>query len=67
MCQSSVFIIENGKEKEIKRDVILVEPVDEGVKIQGFFEAPKVVPARIKTIDLLKHRIILEPIDLENS
>ncbi len=67
MCQSSVFIMENGKEKEIKRDVILVEPVDEGVKIQGFFEAPQVVPARIKTIDLLKHRIILEPIDLEKS
>lgn len=62
MCQSSVFLIENGEEKEIKRDVILVEPVKEGVKIQGFFESPETIPARIKTIDLLKHRIILEPI-----
>ena len=62
MCQSSVFVIENGEEREIKRDVILVEPVKEGVKIQGFFESPQIIPARIKTIDLLKHRIILEPV-----
>ncbi|NPA94841.1 MAG: CooT family nickel-binding protein [Thermodesulfobacteria bacterium] len=63
MCQSSVFLLENGEEKEIKRDVILVEPTEGGTKIQGFFESPEIIPARIKTIDLLKHRIILEPID----
>ncbi len=62
MCQSSVYIIEGGEEKEIKRDVVLVEPVDGGVMIQGFFESPSLVPARIKKIDLLKHRIILEPL-----
>jgi len=67
MCQSSVFILDNGEEKEIKRDVILVEPVDGGVKIQGFFEAPQFIPARIKTIDLLKHKVILEPIEMESK
>ncbi len=63
MCQSSVFMLEKDGEREIKRDVILVEPVEEGVKIQGFFESPEIIPARIKTIDLLKHRIILEPLE----
>ncbi len=67
MCQSSVFMIDKDGEKEIKRDVILVEPTDDGVKIQGFFESPEVIPARIKTIDLLKHRIILEPLNVENK
>ncbi len=67
MCQSSVFILDEDEEKEIKKDVILVEPVDKGVKIQGLFEAPQVIPARIKTIDLLRHRIILEPLDKENK
>ena len=62
MCQSSVFILEDGEEKELKKDVILVEPLDDGVKIQGFFESPETIKARIKTIDLLKHKIILEPI-----
>jgi predicted RNA-binding protein len=63
MCQSSVILRSADREEEIKRDVILVEPVEGGVKIQGFFESPQVIPARIASIDLLKHRIILEPLD----
>ena len=55
-------MMEDGEEREIKRDVILVEPVEGGVKIQGFFESPTMVPGRIARIDLLKHRIILEPL-----
>jgi len=62
MCQSAVYLLEDGEEKELKRDVILVEPVDGGVRIQGYFESPTLIPARIKKIDLLKHRIILEPV-----
>ncbi len=65
MCQSTVYMRRNGEEEEILKDVILVEPVAEGVKIQGFFEAPRVVPARIATIDLLKHRVVLEPLSGE--
>ena len=67
MCQSSVVLLEKDGEKEIKRDVILVEPVEGGVKIQGFFESPETIPARIKAIDLLKHKIILEPLEHERA
>ncbi len=61
MCQSTVYLRKGDEEEELLRDVILVEPVEDGVKIQGFFEAPQIIPARIATIDLLKHRIVLEP------
>ncbi len=63
MCQSSVYILEDDKERELKKDVVLVEPLENGVMIQGFFESPLTVPARIVKIDLLKHKIILEPLD----
>ncbi len=63
MCQSTVYMKKGDQEEEILRDVILVEPVPDGVKIQGFFEAPRTIPARIVTIDLLKHRVILEPLE----
>ena len=62
MCQSSVYMEKEGEEQEILKDAILVEPVDNGVKIQAIFEAPKLVKARIKRIDLLKHKVILEEI-----
>ena len=61
MCQSTVYLSKDGKEEELMKDVVLVEPVEQGVKIQGFFEAPQIIPARIVTIDLLKHKVVLEP------
>jgi predicted RNA-binding protein len=61
MCQSTVYLRKGDSEEEILRDAILVEPCPNGVKIQGLFDAPKIFPARISSIDLLKNRIILEP------
>jgi predicted RNA-binding protein len=61
MCQSTVYLKKGNIKKEILRDAILVESCSEGVRIQGLFDAPKIIPARISSIDLLKNRIILEP------
>jgi len=61
MCQTNVYLKEGDQEREILKDVILIEPVDDGVKIQSFLSGPKIIPARIAVIDLLKHRIILKP------
>ncbi len=62
MCQSTLFLKKEDKEEEIMRDVIWVEPYEDKVKVQALFEAPKELKARICYIDLLKHRIVLEPI-----
>lgn len=67
MCQSNIYLLREGKEEEIMRDAILVEPCPDGVKIQGFFEAPRIINGKILKIDLLKHRIILEPNDQASS
>jgi predicted RNA-binding protein len=56
MCQASVYL--NGR--EIMRDVLLVEPVLEGVRLTALFEPMRVVSATIRQIDLIKHRVILE-------
>jgi len=56
MCQATVYL--NGK--EIMRDVLMVEPVPEGVRLIALFEPVQVVAANIRQIDLMKHRVILE-------
>jgi predicted RNA-binding protein len=58
MCQAIVYL----NEKEIMRDVLRVESLPEGVRLTTFFEPPRVVPATIREIDLLKHRVLLEPL-----
>ncbi|MGQ9600058.1 MAG: CooT family nickel-binding protein [Anaerolineae bacterium] len=65
MCQATVYLNREGQEKEIMRDVVLMEPIQEGVRIQAFFEEPVVVRARIGSIDFLKHTVILVPWDEE--
>ena len=59
MCQATVYL--NGE--EIMKDVLLVEPVPEGIRLASLFEPPRIVPATIRKIDLFKHRVILESLE----
>lgn len=58
MCQATVYL----DDKEIMQDVVRVESLPEGVRLITFFEPPRLIPATIRQIDLLKHRVILEPL-----
>jgi predicted RNA-binding protein len=56
MCQASVYL----GEQEIAREVTWLEPAEGGVRLATFFEEPRVVRGRIRRIDFLKHRVLLE-------
>jgi predicted RNA-binding protein len=62
MCQAVVYLMKDEQDKEIMRDVILLEPVEDGVRLQAFFEEPVTVRARIDRIDFLKHTVTLVPV-----
>lgn len=55
MCQANVYL--DGK--EIMRDVIWLEPTENGFLMRTFFEEPKEVVGTLQGIDLLKHRVLL--------
>jgi predicted RNA-binding protein len=59
MCQATVYL----NDKVIMEDVSMVEPVPEGVRLTALFEPVQVVPATIRRIDLIKHRVILETLE----
>lgn len=62
MCQAVVYL----NDEEIMCDVIRVEPLPEGVRLTALFEPPRTVPAVVREIDLLKHRVMLEPLQEKN-
>ena len=62
MCQAVVYLTEDAQDKEVMRDVVLLEPVEDGVRLQAFFEEPVTVRARIDRIDFLKHTVTLVPV-----
>jgi len=63
MCQAVVYLAQDDQEREIMRDVVLLEPVEDGVQLQAFFEDPLIVQARIGRIDFLKHTVTLVPLE----
>jgi predicted RNA-binding protein len=63
MCQATVYL----GEQEIAQEVIGLELAEDGVRLAALFEEPKFVPGRIRRIDFLKHRVLLEPIEAGES
>ena len=63
MCQATVYLTQDGQEEEVMRDVVLLEPVEGGLRLQAFFEEPVVVEARVSRIDFLKHSVTLVPME----
>ena len=56
MCQATVYL----GDQEIAREVTRLEMAEDGVRLAALFEEPRVVPGRIRHIDFLKHRVLLE-------
>ena len=65
MCQATVYLVDEGEKQEIMRDVVLLEPIADGVRVQAFFEEPVTLQARIDHIDFLKHTVTLVAADRE--
>ena len=63
MCQATVYMVNDDQRKEIMREVIRMTPVEQGVRLQTFFEAPRIIPGRVSEIDFLKHTVTLVPLE----
>jgi len=62
MCEASAFFIKDGKEELILESVDTLENFGDEVKMINIFGEQKNLKARIKTLSLVEHKIILEPI-----
>ncbi|WP_422446118.1 CooT family nickel-binding protein [Thermoanaerobacterium sp. DL9XJH110] len=60
MCESKVYLLEDGKETEIMDNVIYIEPQNDRVFMYDLLGEQKIVDAVIKEVKLLEHKIILE-------
>ncbi|MDI3481175.1 MAG: hypothetical protein PWQ97_830 [Tepidanaerobacteraceae bacterium] len=60
MCESRVYLMENGSEVPIMENVIYIEPQDDKIFMSDLLGEQKIVEAKIKEVRLLEHKIILE-------
>ena len=61
MCESSAYLLENGKEVLIFQNVDFLETDKDQVKMVNLFGEKKIIKARVKAFSLLDHKILLEP------
>jgi predicted RNA-binding protein len=59
MCQATVYL----GDEVVAREVTSLEPAEAGVQLIALFEAPVLVSGRIRHIDFLRHRVLLEPLE----
>jgi predicted RNA-binding protein len=60
MCEATVYLAEDGQEKKIMQDVVLMQPEGDAYLLANLLGEQKLVRGRIKRIDFLKHTIHLE-------
>ena len=62
MCESTAYILKGGAEEPIFESVDHLEERDGQIKMVNLFGEEHIIKARIKTLSLVDHKIILEPV-----
>jgi predicted RNA-binding protein len=61
MCEATAYISQgDGSEELLLEDVDLIEPEEDGkIRLVSIYGEQKVVQARIKSMSLVNHRVVL--------
>jgi predicted RNA-binding protein len=62
MCEANAYLNKGNKEALVLEDITILRPEDSEIYLQNIFGEQKRVKARIKEVNLVDHRIILEEI-----
>ena len=62
MCESTAYILKDGKEEMVLESVDVLENQEGHVKLINMFGEEETIEAKVKTLSLVDHKIILEPL-----
>ncbi|MBC8273620.1 MAG: CooT family nickel-binding protein [Chloroflexi bacterium] len=61
MCIATVYVDAGNGREEVMRDVISVEPENDGILLTSILGEEKLLQASIRNIAFLKHSVVVEP------
>jgi len=59
MCEATAYLLKNGQEELILKDVDVIEPDGDSIRIVNIFGEQKVLQAEIHSLNLINHKVIL--------
>ena len=60
MCEANAYLMKDGEETLVMKSVDILKPELEGIYLQDIFGAQRTIKAKIKEMNLVDHRILLE-------
>jgi predicted RNA-binding protein len=60
MCEAAAYMVKNGDEELVLEAVDLIEPENGGYRLVSIFGEQKIINGRIKSINLVNHRVLFE-------
>jgi predicted RNA-binding protein len=60
MCEATAYLVSSGKEKEIMKDVAIVEVQGKRLTFRDILGNERKLQAKIKKIDLIQHKVAVE-------
>lgn len=60
MCEANAYLLKGDQEELILEDIAVLRPEREELFLQNIFGEQKRIKARIREMNLLDHRIVLE-------
>jgi len=61
MCEANVYVLdEDGNEKLLLESVDKIVPSADGIFLENIYSERKTIKAKIKTMALVDHRVVLE-------
>lgn len=59
MCEATAYLLKNGQEELILKDVDVVEPDGDNVRLVNIFGEQKILKAEIHSLNLIDHKVLL--------
>ena len=59
MCEATAYMLKDGREELILKDVDVIEPEGDSVRIVNIFGEQKVLKAEIHSLNLINHKVLL--------
>lgn len=62
MCESTAYVLKNGKAQALIEGIELLEKKDSFIRLVSLLGEEQTIKARVKSLSLVDHKIVLEPI-----
>lgn len=62
MCESAAYFLKDGKEELVLESIDLLQDKEGQIRMVNIFGEERTVNAKVRTLSLVDHKIILEPV-----